>query len=317
MTDAIRLCHEAIQEHSKSFALASKLLAPRVRERAVVVYAWCRRADDGIDFVVPGSEGDVLARLHRELDAIYSGQAMTDPVLSAFQRVVLEREIPRAYPGDLLAGMRMDVEQSHYRRMEDLLDYCYRVAGTVGLMMCHVMGMVDEKATRNAVHLGIAMQLTNICRDVLEDWERGRLYIPEEILEEFGYRKLHERLGESLPAAARAAVSGATGSLLAEADRYYASGDEGLAALSWRCALSIRAARKVYAAIGERIRDQNCDPMAGRAIVPRRQKLALTAAALMASLADLPRGVWVRLSSSVSIEAPRRQTVFPGDVLPV
>ena len=117
--------------------------------------------------------------------------------------------------------------------------------------------------------------------------------------------------------AARKPVSSAIAFLLDEAARFYASGDAGLSALSWRCALSIRTARRVYAAIGGQIRGQDCDPLAGRAVVTMRRKLALTSRALMASLADLPRGAGVRLSSSVRLEAPRDKTSFPGDVLPV
>jgi phytoene synthase len=317
MTDSIRLCYETIQAHSKSFALASRLLAPRVRERAVVIYAWCRRADDAVDLAGRGEEQAALHQLQQELGAIYAGRNMADPVLSEFQRVVMERGIPRAYPEALLDGMRMDVEQTQYRNMADLLNYCYRVAGTVGLMMCHVMGLVDQRAARNAVHLGIAMQITNICRDVLEDWERGRLYIPEEILASFGYRGLDRQLGREFPEEARTPVSRAIAHLLDEADRFYLSGDDGLSALSWRCALSIRTARRVYAAIGGKIREQDCDPLAGRAVVTTRRKLALTSRALMASIADLPRGAGVRLSSSVRLEAPRQETTFPGDVLPV
>jgi phytoene synthase len=315
--DAVRLCYETIRVHSKSFAMASRLFPRVVRDRAVVVYAWCRRADDAVDLA--GSEGveAALERLGSELDDIYTGRPLTDAVLVAFQETVRDCGIHRSYPEDLLAGMEMDVVDTHYDTMDTVLRYCYCVAGTVGLMMCHVMGMTDESATRNAVHMGMAMQLTNICRDVLEDWDRKRLYIPQSTLAQFGCDDLTSRLGEPFPEGARGPVAQATEFLLDEADRYYTSGDAGLRALSWRCALPVVAARRVYSTIGTRVRAARCDPMAGRAIVPSSQKLRLVSASLLMSFLDLPRRAGVRLFSSTRVATPRRQVSFPGDVLPV
>ncbi|UCG52307.1 MAG: phytoene/squalene synthase family protein [Candidatus Latescibacterota bacterium] len=315
--DAIRSCYRTIEIHSKSFAFASRLLPSPVRDRAVVVYAWCRRADDAIDLA--GEEGarSALERLRIELSDVYEGRSLKDPTLTLFQEVVHDCRIHRSYPEDLLAGMGMDVEHAHYDTMESLLGYCYRVAGTVGLMMCHVMGVSDERATRNAAHMGIAMQLTNICRDVLEDWHRGRLYIPGSVLADFGCIDLFSRLGTPFPESAGVPVARAIDLLLNEADRYYSSGDAGLRALSWRCALSIRTARRVYSAIGARIRDRGCDPLAGRAVVPSRKKLELMLTGLVVSLLELPWLFGVRLSSSARVTPPRRLVSFPDDVLPV
>ncbi len=103
-----------------------------------------------------------------------AGRSQADTTLDAFQQVVFERKIPIEYPSELLAGMAMDAEGVHYETLSDLLRYCYRVAGTVGLMMCHVLGVKDDRALIHAAHLGMAMQLTNVCRDVIEDWERGQ-----------------------------------------------------------------------------------------------------------------------------------------------
>jgi phytoene synthase len=311
--DAIRLCYDSIRVHSRSFALASRLLPPVARDRGVAVYAWCRRADDAVDLAAGERVEAALKRLRAELEDIYAGRNVNDPFLAAFQSTVHECGIPRLYPEELLKGMEMDVMDTRYEAMETLLRYCYCVAGTVGLMMCHVMGVTDERATRNATHMGMAMQLTNICRDVLEDWNRNRLYIPESVLAQSGNPNLAARLGEPFPETAREPVARATAFLLDEADRYYQSGDAGLRALSWRCALSVSTARRVYSAIGARVRAAGCDPLAGRAIVPTRGKLALAASALVVSLADLPR----RAFSSAQVATPRRQVSFPGDVLPV
>ncbi len=309
--DPIEQCAEIIRYHSKSFSLASRLLPEAVRRRAVVVYAWCRRADDAVDLAPAGRQPAALQRLRRELDDVYGGRPLDDPVLSSFQQVVRECGIHRQYADELLAGMEMDVVGTRYETMDTFLLYCFRVAGTVGLMMCHVMGLSDEGAVRHAAHLGMAMQMTNICRDVLEDWQRQRLYIPEELLAAQGCSRLADRLGGDFPEEAREPVARATAALLDEADRYYASGDRGLHALSRRCEVSIRTARKVYSAIGARVRGAGCDPLAGRAFVPLGQKLVLVAGALGRSLSGR------RAAGAAVHAAPENCISFPEDIMPV
>lgn len=312
--EGVRRSYRSIAHHSRSFAMASRLLPVDVRDRAVVVYAWCRRADDAVDLAGPGNQAGALEELFTELDAIYGDTQLEDPLLDAFRAVTRERAIPIAYPRALLEGMRMDVDGTFYGDMDTLLRYCWCVAGIVGLLMCHVMGVREEAATRNAAHLGIAMQITNICRDVMEDWERGRLYIPATLLDDAGAPDLASRLGDPFPEAAAQPVAAATERLLDIADRYYASGDAGLPALSWRCALSVRTARSVYSAIGSRVRSQGCDPRAGRAIVPKTHKLALAAGAMAAAVAAIPARLGARGTTAA---APRREIRFPADVLPV
>jgi phytoene synthase len=313
-SDALAISRQVIAVHSKSFALASRLLPARERNRAVVVYAWCRRADDAVDHAanVQGASA-ALAQLRQELDAVYADEAMADPVLDAFRHVTRTCRIPRLYPEELLEGLAMDVECTHYEELPALLRYCYRVAGTVGLMMCHVMGLRQEAATRNAVHLGVAMQLTNICRDVAEDWERGRLYLPDDLLGRYGCGELHTQLGGPFPRRARQPVARVIADLLDRADEYYRSGDVGIPALSWRCGLAIRTARRVYAAIGERIRARGCDPLAGRAWVSTGGKLALAGRAVAASAWGAPR---MLRRSGARLEPPRRE-VRAEQVLPL
>lgn len=315
MNDALQSCYETIRRHSKSFSLASRLLPRDVRDRAVAVYAWCRRADDAIDLARDGGSREALRLLRAELEEVYAGREPDDPALRMFQLAVQERGIPRRYPEDLLLGMEMDVLEARFDSTEPLLHYCYCVAGSVGLMMCHIMGVKDEAATRNAAHLGMAMQLTNICRDVEEDWERNRLYIPESVLARCGAPGLAAQLGGPFPEEAKPAVALAISHLLDEADRYYLSGDAGLPALSWRCSLAIRTARRVYSSIGERVRRAGCDPLAGRAFVPLTGKLALAAGAAAASGVDLPLRL-ARLEIG-GASAPAKLVSFPEDVLPV
>lgn len=245
---------EVIAHHSKSFALASKLLPASARDDAAVLYAWCRRADDAVDCDAP--DANVIEVLSDELVEAYSGRTR-DPLLSEFGRVVRRRGIPRSYPSELLAGMAMDLHVKRYETLEDVIIYAWRVAGVVGLMMTHVLGIDDDDALVPAAHLGIAMQLTNICRDVAEDRQRGRVYVPS---------------GMTVP------------ELLAVADRYYRSADRGLIALPFRASIGVGSARNIYSAIGRRI-----DETEVRAVVPQYRKLAGIAAATLRAITTLPR----------------------------
>lgn len=314
MSREVAPCRASIARNSKSFALASRLLPRAQADEAAVLYAWCRRADDAVDLATNAEARGSLALLHGELDAIYARRILAEPILRAFQSVVLARGVPRALPEELLAGLAMDCEIAWYPTLDELLRYCFRVAGVVGLMMCPTLEVRDPEALRRAAHLGMAMQLTNICRDVQEDWEMGRLYVPEELLRAEGLRELHLRLGEPFPREAVPAMARAVRRLLREADAYYRSGDCGIAALPWRCALSIRTARAVYAAIGRRVERNGCDVTIGRAVVPLHEKLLHVARAALGSIEELPsrwrgRGRDARLREE-------RVLWFPEEILP-
>jgi phytoene synthase len=186
------------------------------------------------------------------------------------------------------------------------------VAGVVGLMMCHVLRIEDDRALRHAAHLGIALQLTNICRDIAEDWQLGRLYVPESVLSDAGASQLRSELGGPLPHAAQAPLSRAVERLLALADSFYRSADRGLAALPWRGAFAVRTARLVYARIGGRLRARRHDVLAGRVVVPGYEKLAMLARSAGISLWELrARRAHTRHS------LPERVLSFPHDVLPL
>ena len=289
MNGALALCRSSIALHSKSFSLASRLLGSDGRDDAAVVYAWCRRADDAIDLAPPAEQARAVVRLGRELETIYEGEAQPEPILAAFQMVARRHQIPRAYPSELLAGMAMDAEGKAYGSYTELLSYCFRVAGTVGLMMSHVMGVRHPSALKHAAHLGMAMQLTNICRDVGEDWRRGRLYLPDDLLAAAGAPDLRSRLGSAWPAGVSSAVANVTRDLLRRAEVLYASGDRGIPLLSFRSAWSVRTARLVYADIGRVILARGADPSAPRAVVSTPRKLRLLLRALTMTLDQVPR----------------------------
>jgi len=313
LTPAREAARQVLAHKSKSFALAAKLLSPAVASNVVVLYAYCRRADDAVDLATPAEQPLRLAALREELDRVYSPREVADPELAAFQQVVHDCEIPRVYVDELLAGMQMDVESFDYRTLEDLTLYAHRVAGVVGLMMCHVMGVRTRHALEHAAHLGIGLQFTNIARDVLEDWGRARLYLPDTLLESHGVGDLRQRLaagGPEFPRECARGVAAATSELLDRAEAYYRSGDAGMQDLSLRCGLAVRTARHVYAAIGERVRAQGCDPLAGRAIVPGRRKLLLAGRALWQTLCAAPRA-WMRPAPRTpdAVFAPERLVI--------
>ena len=279
---------DVLRANSRSFNLASRVLGESDRRAVAVLYAWCRRVDDTIDLSQGPEQAAGLARLRREIDAVYAGGVQADPLLRELSRVMFEREVPSEYPQALLDGMAMDVAQVRYASLADLHCYCWRVAGVVGIMLCHLLGISDAAARRPAAQLGMAMQLTNVCRDVLEDWERGRLYLPEEILANAGIYELASHLGQPLSTATRASLAGAVEQILSVADQLYRLADTGMTYLPFRAGLAVRVARRLYSDIGTRLRASGCDVFAGRAVVPPLRKARLVLEALAASLIDLP-----------------------------
>jgi phytoene synthase len=295
-----------IRHHSKSFSLASMLLGSQTRNEAAGLYAYCRRADDAVDLVAPALAAERVDALRLELDDVYAGRSLSEPVLVEFQRLVFERGIPREYPDALLLGFQLDAEGAVYETAFDLYRYCWCVAGSVGTMMCHVLGVRRERALVHAAHLGMAMQLTNICRDVAEDWQRGRLYLPRELAPGLEY----VRASSELPKAYVGVCARAVTHLLAEAEALYQSGDAGLRYLPFRARLAVATARGVYAEIGQRILAQGADVLAGRAYVSTPAKLWHVARASATSLALAATTPKFRAASLA--HALR----FPEDVLP-
>lgn len=263
---------------SKSFALAGMLLGRRARDDAAVLYAWCRRADDRVDDVGAEQAQAVVEKLSRELDDLFAGRVCA-PLDVALHELVSRRQIPKAYFQALLDGFAMDVGGVTYRTLSELDLYAYRVAGVVGLMMCHVLGVRDDRCLKAAAHLGMAMQLTNIARDVSEDLARGRQYLPTELV---SAATLHDavKLGDPKHPGSRRVAAGVA-VLLRRADGYYRSGLAGIADLGWREALAIGAAGRIYRAIGRLIARRRFDVLAGRAVVslPRKLVLALASSA--------------------------------------
>jgi phytoene synthase len=304
---------QVLAAHSKSFALAGRLFPPGPREDAAAVYAWCRLCDDAVDLAPAAAKAEALAAERERLARVYADEPPRDAILRAFQEVVRERRIPACYPEELLEGLAMDADGRRYESLHDLLLYCYRVAGTVGLMMCHVMGVSDPRGLRHAAHLGMAMQLTNIARDVLEDWGRGHVYVPDELLGAAAAARLWDALRSGCkepPRAIEPELREAVRQLLAHAAQLYRSGDAGMRWLSWRCSLSVRTARHVYAEIGELVEARGCDVWQGRAVVPTSRKLRLVGRAAWQVLLEAPS----RLAQQARPEVPSSPLPYSRDL---
>ncbi|HEY1232418.1 MAG TPA: phytoene/squalene synthase family protein [Candidatus Binatia bacterium] len=249
---ALDECRGIIRKGSKSFSLAARLFNPATRDAAFFLYGWCRYCDDQVDAVGPYETPDVLLDrvtvLKERTAAAFGFMPQNEPVFIALQYIAHRYAIPVHYALELIEGMAMDARATRYPMLKELLLYCYRVAGTVGLMMAHVMGVRDERALKHAADLGIAMQLTNIARDIIEDAGMGRVYIPLAWL-----REAQIEPDEIAAPQHREKLATVTLRLLHEAERYYRSGDEGLWQLSFRSACAVASARSVYSEIGRRL----------------------------------------------------------------
>ena len=272
-------CRAALVVGSKSFATAARILPRRVRAPATALYAFCRVADDAVD-----TEADPKAsvrRLRERLDAIYINKPINHPADRAFAAVVAEYEMPKELPGALIEGFEWDAEERRYDTLDALHAYCARVAGTVGAMMALLMGVRDGPRLARACDLGVAMQLTNIARDIGEDARNGRIYLPLDWMREAGIDPEAWQRNPSYTPALREI----THRMLANADMLYARSEAGIAALPSDCRSSIRAAGRIYAEIGRMVRSEGFDPVTKRAIVPKGRKLALLANAMLPRLA--------------------------------
>lgn len=263
---------------SRSFYAASFLLPRRVREPATALYAFCRLADDAVDLA--DHPGDALADLNRRLDRIYAGRPLGIPADRALADVVRAFAIPRALLESLIEGFTWDAEGRGYADLSALCGYCARVAGTVGAMMALLMGVRDPALVARACDLGVAMQLSNIARDVGEDAARGRLYLPRDWMRNAGMDP-DARLASPTWSPA---LGGILERLLEAADRLYGRADLGIAGLPLTCRPGIAAARRLYAEIGQEVRRRGLDSATQRAVVSPARKLALLAPILGSAL---------------------------------
>ncbi|WP_306395946.1 15-cis-phytoene synthase CrtB [Telluria beijingensis] len=316
----MRHATQTIEVGSKSFAAAARLFPPATRRSVLMLYAWCRHCDDVVDgqelgfAAAPSEHGATfeLDRLYDNTRRAYSGEPMRDPAFAAFQEVALGHAIAPRYAFDHLAGFAMDVEEARYDTIDDTMRYCYHVAGVVGLMMASIMGARDELVLDRACDLGLAFQLTNIARDIIDDARIGRCYVPSEWLLEAGIPPDHVALPRH-----RAALATVAARLVDHAEPYYESATLGIAALPLRSAWAIATARNVYRQIGIEVKRRGArawDERVGTSKAAKLRLLALGGAQALASRASPGRaatarrsGLWLR---------PGRAGGAPGHAAP-
>jgi len=279
----MRACRELLRNGSHSFYASSLLIPGEYRSPMTALYAFCRIADDEID-----QHDDAQRRLellHAKLSRIYADNPEDCPVERAFSDVVQRFEIPFALPAALLEGFEWDVSQRHYETLSDVYAYSARVAGTVGVMMAMIMGVRNPDILSRACDLGVAMQLTNICRDVGEDAGNDRLYLPAELLRAHDVNP-HEWLEKP---AFNEGIRASVRCLLEVAERLYVQSEWGIAQLPARCRPGIFAARSIYAEIGSEIERRGFDSLSSRAVVDSTRKVRLLARSMHKAVTERPK----------------------------
>lgn len=259
--------------YSRSFYFSAKMLPKERRWATYALYGFCRYADNLIDNPRDRTHYelfDEVASVARELEIAYRTGESEHPVLGPFIIVARKYGIPIEYPLDLLEGVKMDIQFSRYQTFDDLYLFCYRVAGVVGLMMTHVLGTHSPEAFQYAEKLGIAMQLTNILRDVQEDKDMDRIYLPQQELRDFGVSEqeiFDERMSESLRELLRFQVM--------RAHEYYHLAEPGIPMLRRKSQFAIYSASKIYRGILRKIEARNYNPFLGRVFVPQSRKVGI------------------------------------------
>ncbi len=269
-------CLDVLSRGSRSFAAAGRLLGPALRERLAAVYAFCREADDAVDEAPDDvAARAALAHLTTRLDRTFGGHPV-GKTEAALAWVCAETQLPRAPFDFLLEGFAWDLEGRRYAGIEDLKAYCVRVASTVGVLCAWVLGAQRRFELERACDLGIAMQLTNIARDIGDDARMGRIYLPlawcaEEGLDVDAWLAAPTFAGD---------VQRLVRRLVGEADHYYARADQGLIYLPGFGGWSISAARLIYAGIHGSLEKQHYDSVSCRAFTSRRFKMKAALKAL-------------------------------------
>lgn len=291
MSETTSLAKTDIQKGSKSFSFASLVFSQREREACWRLYAWCRRSDDAIDEAESRDRAILrLEELRSKTRAAFRGEDLKEHPWTGLKEIASRYRLPEAVAMDLLRGFEMDLGRTReesarcggisvqMRTWEELSDYCYCVAGTVGLLMCPIMGInvgadlgsKQPDVAKCAIAMGSAMQLTNIARDIKDDFEKGRVYLPEEWLVERGVQP-HDLLDERN----RGALFGIVQKMLDRAEDMYALGEVGLRFLPWRAAWAVMVAATVYREIGRQVLSRGAHSDLSRVQVSRYKKIAL------------------------------------------
>lgn len=292
-------CRDVIRTGSLSFHSASRLLPARGRDPALALYAFCRLADDEVD--EGGDKTAAVLALSDRLDCVYAGRPRSAPEDRAFAAIVEHFDMPRALPEALLEGLAWDAQERQYQTLSGVCDYSARVAAAVGAMMCVLMGVRDKHALARACDLGVAMQLTNIARDVGEDARMGRIYLPLDWLADAGMSQDDLLTARTATTETRAMVA----RLLSVARRLYVRSESGVASLPIKARTGIFAARFIYGGIGSSLRRQGYDSITRRAHTSKMQKIGW-----MGKSAGLSTASWFMPQSATVLAPPLEEVAF-------
>lgn len=268
LDECYRHCRDIARTNSKTFYLSSLFLAPERRRAVWAVYAFCRTADDLVDAVTPAAER--LAAIdgwERALLAAYSGSP-DDRITIALYDAVQRFDIPMQPALDLLRGARLDITVRRYQTYDHLREYCYLVASTVGLLTAPILGYAADSALDYGIALGRAMQMTNILRDVGEDARMGRIYLPLDDMQRFGYTEssiFEEVVDEAFVELMKFQID--------RVRKLYAEAEPGIAMLAPESRYTVRLALTLYRQILSSIEANRYDVFTKRAFVPFRSKM--------------------------------------------
>lgn len=266
---------------SKSFYISAKMLPREKRWSTYALYGFCRYVDNLIDNPRHRTENELLMEadfIGKELAIAYRSGESEHPILKSFIVVAKHYDIPIEYPLDLLKGVVMDIQRSRYQNFDDLYLFAYRVAGVVGLMMTHVLGFKNREALKYAEKLGIAMQLTNILRDIREDKNMNRIYLPQDELLQFGVNEkdiMAEHMTPEMHALMKFQVE--------RAQQYYDEANPGIRLLAPESRFAIYSASKIYNGILHKIEKRDYNPFLGRVFVPQMKKIGILAQEVLRS----------------------------------
>jgi phytoene synthase len=259
--------------YSKSFYLSTSLLPKDKRWATFALYGYCRHIDNLTDVPRQRSEKELLRELkflEDELKTAYRTGESEHPVIGPFNSVAHAYDIPKKYPLELIKGVRMDTKHNRYESFDELYLFCYRVAGVVGLMMAPLLGFKDPDALVYAEKLGIAMQLTNILRDIREDKEMNRIYLPLDEIRMFGLDVDHffeEKMSENFRKLMKFQID--------RTHQYYDEAESGIKMLDRDAQFAIYSASKIYRGILRKIEMQDFNPFLGRVYVPQSKKFQI------------------------------------------
>jgi phytoene synthase len=270
---ALKYARSQTAHYSKSFFLSSAMLPKEKRWDTYALYNFCRYADNIVDMPRDRTPEELIEEvdmLTKELHLAYKTGESEHPVIKSFIYVAKKYQIPIKYPLDLLEGVKMDLVKNRYETFDELYLFAYRVAGVVGILMTYVLGHKDESAFEYAEKLGIAMQLTNILRDVQEDKNMGRIYLPQEEIRRFD---LHEEdfFAENITDKFRNFMSFQVN----RAHQYYNEAHDGIKLLTNNTQFAIYSASKIYQGILFQIEARNFNPFLGRVFVSQVRKFLI------------------------------------------